>query len=132
WIALAALIVIAAVGVGLWREGRLEPILSPVRNLVAKIESVFPGTSPETGSSAATTAPNDAARGDAAPHLGITQLLAKLDLGPGPMDGTLDPTTEAAIRTYQQMAGVPVTGQPSPGLLRDLRAVVADQSAKGG
>ena len=61
----------------------------------------------------------------------IKQLLAKLDLGPGPIDGTLDPTTEAAIRSYQQMAGMPVDGQPSQELLQDLRAVVADQRPAG-
>ena len=62
----------------------------------------------------------------------IKQLLAKLDLGPGPIDGTLDPTTVDAIRSYQQMAGMPVDGQPSEELLQDLRAVVADQRPVGG
>jgi hypothetical protein len=134
WIALAALIVVAAAGLWLWRQGRLEPMLSPVRSLVAKIESMVPGSGAKTGASSATTMAKDAAPTtapvDAATILEIKQLLAKLELGPGPMDGTLDPTTQAAIRTYQQMAGVPVNGQPSQALLRDLRAVVADQ-AKG-
>ena len=61
----------------------------------------------------------------------LEQLLAKLDMGPGPIDGTLDPTTVDAIRSYQQMAGMPVDGQPSQELLQDLRAVVADQRPAG-
>jgi len=62
----------------------------------------------------------------------IKQLLAKLDLAPGPIDGNMDAATENAIRSYQQMAGMPVDGQPSEALLLDLRAVVADQRPAAG
>lgn len=52
-------------------------------------------------------------------------LLAKLALDPGPADGVLDQTTRDAIRHYQQMAGLPETGEPSKELLEELQAVVA-------
>ncbi|MGH6882056.1 peptidoglycan-binding domain-containing protein [Hypericibacter sp.] len=52
-------------------------------------------------------------------------LLAKLALDPGPADGVLDQSTRDAIRRYQQMAGLPETGEPSKELLDELKAVVA-------
>jgi hypothetical protein len=52
-------------------------------------------------------------------------LLAKLAFDPGPADGVLDPTTRDAIRRYQQVAGLPETGEPSKDLLAELQAVAA-------
>ena len=154
WVAVLVLLVLVGGGVWLWRQGRLEPILAPVRTLIAKVlPGVAPGSTPSSASAPAAatatpaaTASNTSSTGTASTSAAtaqpasenagmiqeIKQLLAKLDLGPGPIDGTLDPTTEAAIRSYQQMAGMPVDGQPSQELLQDLRAVVADQRPAGG
>jgi hypothetical protein len=150
WIVLGVLVLLGAGGFWLWRQGRLDPILTPAHNLIAKIESYFPGTEPETttptasnssgtttsGTTASsdatsTTAAPSAAPGDAAMVQEIKQLLVKLDLSPGPIDGNLDQATQEAIRSYQAMAGEPVDGQPSQALLQDLRAVVADQKPAG-
>ena len=149
WIVLGVVILLGAGGFWLWREGRLAPILTPAHNLIAKIESYFPGAEPETttpagsasGSTAAqgtpsSTTANGAASTAAAPTAAapdavmvqeIKQLLAKLNLSPGPIDGNLDQATQDAIRSYQEMAGEPVDGQPSQALLNDLRVVVAYQ-----
>jgi hypothetical protein len=146
WIAVVVLLLLVGGGVWLWKQGRLEPILAPVRTLIAK---VMPGAAPSattsqasapaapappatTGTASTGTGTAQPAPDQAAMVQEIKQLLAKLDLGPGPIDGTLDPTTVDAIRSYQQMAGLPVNGQPSQELLQDLRAVVADQRPAGG
>ena len=146
WVAVLVLVLLVGGGVWLWRQGRLEPILAPVRTLIARVmPGAAPGSTPSpesapaaanapstaSTSAAATQPPAQPASDNAAMIQEIKQLLAKLDLGPGPIDGTLDPTTEAAIRSYQQMAGMPVDGQPSQELLQDLRAVVADQRPAG-
>jgi peptidoglycan hydrolase-like protein with peptidoglycan-binding domain len=52
------------------------------------------------------------------------RLLAQLAFDPGPADGQAGPATRAAIRNYQQVAGLPVDGQPSAALLAHLRQVV--------
>jgi hypothetical protein len=50
-------------------------------------------------------------------------LLAKLAFDPGPADGVLDDMTRSAIKRYQQVAGLPETGEPSKELLDELEAV---------
>jgi hypothetical protein len=143
WVVLGVVILLGVGGYWLWHEGRLAPILTPAHNLIAKIESFFPGAESQTpatsasGSAASgTMASNGAAPTAAAPAAAapdptmvkeIKQLLAKLNLSPGPIDGTLDQATQDAIRSYQEMAGEPVDGQPSQALLTDLRVVVAYQ-----
>ena len=153
WVVLGVLILLGAGGYWLWREGRLAPIVTPAHNLIAKIESYFPGAEPETAPAAASTSASTGAQGtqsgtpsspaangtastataptgaapDPAMVQEIKQLLAKLNLSPGPIDGNLDQATEDAIRSYQEMAGEPVNGQPSQALLNDLRVVVAYQ-----
>ncbi len=52
------------------------------------------------------------------------RLLARLDLAPSRADGIIDHKTQAASRFYQEIAGLPVDGEPSRALLADLRAVV--------
>ncbi len=54
----------------------------------------------------------------------MERLLARLDLGPSTADGIVDNQTEAAIRLYQEIAGLPVDGSPSRSLLADIREVV--------
>jgi hypothetical protein len=54
----------------------------------------------------------------------MERLLARLDLGPSTADGIVDYQTEAAIRLYQEIAGLPVDGAPSRSLLADIREVV--------
>lgn len=51
------------------------------------------------------------------------QLLDRLRISPGPVDGRMTEETRAAIRTYQGYAGLPETGEISPALLTHLRAV---------
>jgi peptidoglycan hydrolase-like protein with peptidoglycan-binding domain len=52
--------------------------------------------------------------------LRIQRLLGAIGLYDGRADGRMDPETEAAIRKYQQMIGVPETGQPSKALAERL------------
>jgi len=54
----------------------------------------------------------------------MERLLARLDMGPSGIDGVVDYQTEAAIRLYQEIAGLPVDGAPSRTLLADMREVV--------
>jgi hypothetical protein len=54
----------------------------------------------------------------------MERLLARLDLGPSAADGVVNDQTEAAIRLYQEIAGLPVDGAPSRALLADMREVV--------
>ena len=56
--------------------------------------------------------------------VGMARLLARLDLGPSTAEGIVDNQTEAAIRLYQEIAGLPVDGAPSRTLLADMREVV--------
>ncbi len=52
------------------------------------------------------------------------RLLARLDLAPSRADGIIDQKIQAAIRLYQEIAGLPVDGEPSRAILADLREVV--------
>ena len=121
-ILLLVIAIIAGGGYFLWRAGKLEPLIAltqpftdpiveKVRPIIAKIEALIPGRQ----------AP--AAETDDAMVLETKQLLLKLDFQPGPMNGTLDPATVAAIEAYQEAAGLPIDGQPSQALLEDLRSV---------
>jgi len=50
-------------------------------------------------------------------------LLVGLGFDPGPVDGVLDEQTRTAIKGYQDLAALPVTGRASWGLLAELREV---------
>jgi len=54
----------------------------------------------------------------------LERLLARLDLGPSTADGIVGNQTVAAIRLYQEIAGLPIDGAPSRALLADMREVV--------
>jgi hypothetical protein len=54
----------------------------------------------------------------------MERLLARLDLGPSTADGVVGNQTVAAIRLYQEIAGLPIDGAPSRALLADMREVV--------
>jgi peptidoglycan hydrolase-like protein with peptidoglycan-binding domain len=54
----------------------------------------------------------------------MERILLKLDMGPSQPDGIVDNQTESAIRMYQQIAGLPIDGEPSLELLNDMREVV--------
>ncbi len=54
----------------------------------------------------------------------MERMLARLDMEPSQPDGVVDQQTETAIRMYQQIAGLPVDGEPSTELLDDMREVV--------
>lgn len=57
----------------------------------------------------------------------VEVLLDRLDFATGKRDGTLDPTTRAAIRDYKAMAGLtPADGTATKALLHDLRAVTGN------
>ena len=51
--------------------------------------------------------------------------LKALGLDPGPLDGTWGPQTEAALRTYQQQRGLPVSGELDATTLQVLLATSA-------
>jgi len=53
----------------------------------------------------------------------VQRLLAVLRFTPGAPDGVAGASTVAAIRLYQQFAGLPVDGAVTEALLRDLREV---------
>ncbi len=53
----------------------------------------------------------------------LEDLLARLGFDPGPVDGVLDEQTRTAIKGYQDLAALPVTGRASWGLLTELREV---------
>ncbi len=115
---LLVLVLVAGGGYLLWQNGNLDPLIAwaqpytdKIRPLIAKIEALIPGHR------------EPAAQSDDAMILETKQLLLKLDFQPGPMNGTLDPATTAAIEAYQEAAGLPVDGQPSQALLDDLRSV---------
>jgi TPR repeat protein len=50
----------------------------------------------------------------------VQQLLQQLGLNPGPADGFIGPRTTAAIKRFQESAGVPADGLPSESVLRLL------------
>jgi TPR repeat protein len=54
----------------------------------------------------------------------IQRLLAQLSFDAGPPDGKAGPTTRAAIRQYEKIAGLKVTGEPTVALLDHLRQVI--------
>jgi hypothetical protein len=71
--------------------------------------------------------------GDAAPAAStqvqeIEQLLSDLSFTPGTVDGVMDADTADAIRSFQQAAGLPEDGLPSPGLLEELKAVAGQSN----
>ena len=53
----------------------------------------------------------------------IQKLLDGLGLGPGNLDGVITAETTAAIRAYQEMAGLPADGAANQALLDELRSV---------
>lgn len=53
----------------------------------------------------------------------LESLLAELDFATGEVDGVVDDQTRAAINLFQEFAGLPVDGEPSPELLAELREV---------
>ena len=53
----------------------------------------------------------------------IQALLSRLDLDPGSRNGVLTAETTAAIRSYQEMAGLPADGAADKALLDELRTV---------
>lgn len=55
----------------------------------------------------------------------IQGLLGELGLDPGPQNGVVSAQTTEAIRSYQDMAGLPGTGEANRVLLEELRAVVS-------
>lgn len=123
---LLILVILAGGGYFLWRAGKLDPVLTwaepytapiveKVKPIIAKIEALIPGHHEE----AAPAAPES----DEAMIIETKQLLQKLDFNPGPIDGTLDPATVAAIQAYQEAAGENIDGQPSQALLEELRNV---------
>jgi hypothetical protein len=115
---LLVIAIVAGGGYFLWRAGKLEPLITlaqpytdKIKPIIARIEALIPGHEAPV------------AETDEAMVLETKQLLLKLDFQPGPMNGTLDPATVAAIEAYQEAAGLPVDGQASQALLDDLRSV---------
>ncbi len=91
-----------------------NPISEPQRTWVPQERTV------------ATEAPRDAQAWDLDGEelVEMERMLAHLDLAPSTVDGVVDQQTRPAIRLYQQIAGLPVDGEPSPALLTDMREVV--------
>lgn len=60
----------------------------------------------------------------------IQKGLNTLGYDPGPADGVMGGKTRAAIRDYQKDQGMPIDGQPSPGLLRHLEESLRTSGVK--
>lgn len=56
----------------------------------------------------------------------VETLLDRLGFPPGPIDGTMDAASDAAIRDFQVTAGLTVNGIADRGLLDELRAADAE------
>jgi peptidoglycan hydrolase-like protein with peptidoglycan-binding domain len=54
-------------------------------------------------------------------------VLARLGFAPGPLDGTLDPQTQDAIRRFEQSRQLPVTGDPMS--FPTMKRIIADDNA---
>jgi hypothetical protein len=104
WWLLLALLILAGLGWYLWDKGYLAELRASLLGEEA------PAPAAQGGLAAAEAAELEA-------------LLAAMALDPGPADGLLDEQTGAAIRAFQEMAGLPADGRPSPALLAELRAV---------
>ncbi len=53
--------------------------------------------------------------------------LARLGFAPGPLDGTLDPQTQEAIRQFERSRKLPITGDPMS--FATMKQVIADDTA---
>jgi peptidoglycan hydrolase-like protein with peptidoglycan-binding domain len=62
---------------------------------------------------------------------GIQEALAAHGFRPGPPTGELDAATRAAIRAYQQQAGLPVDGKPTAALLDHIKFAEPQVMASG-
>lgn len=80
-----------------------------------------------TNASTTTTATSGSAGSDGNDVLAIQRELNALGCDPGPLDGTLGPDTEAAIRHFQQAAGIQVDGIVGP----QTRAALATAAQSG-
>lgn len=58
----------------------------------------------------------------------LETLLEQLGFPPGKLDGVVDADCIAAIRDFQETAGLPVDGAPSVALLEELRAALRELS----
>ena len=91
-------------------------------------------TAPETSPAESTPAeatPAESVPAERAPEVNaqvqeVERLLGDLGFSPGQADGVLDSETEAAIRAYQQAAGLPEDGRATPELLEELKAVAGE------
>ena len=128
YILLVVLVLLAAGGYGLWRMGRLDPMLASIGAGIERVAPMAGPLQPTLERIATSLQGNSAGQSQAAMVMEIKKLLGELDFQPGPMDGTLDDKTVAAIQSYQQTAGLPVDGKPSEALLEELRAVAAGET----
>jgi peptidoglycan hydrolase-like protein with peptidoglycan-binding domain len=93
----------------------------------AEPEEPTQGASESTGASAADAGPSIASAVAAADPL-VKEVQAELSrrgLYEGTVDGLTGRNTQAAIRTFESSAGLPVTGETSPKLLSALRQTPA-------
>jgi|WetSurMetagenome_2_1015567.scaffolds.fasta_scaffold949196_1 peptidoglycan hydrolase-like protein with peptidoglycan-binding domain len=71
------------------------------------------------------------AKGESGPRVEHLQKLLKgAGLDPGPIDGVFGPTTEAAVRAYQQKVGLPVDGIAGPKLMGALKEARMERKAE--
>ena len=77
----------------------------------------------EAPAKVASTPPAKSPALSAAEIVEIQKLLDNLGLGPGNLDGVVSAETTAAIRAYQEMAGLPASGVADQVLLEELRSV---------
>jgi len=93
-----------------------------VQRISANLRRLQSGTA-STSANAAAAAPEKPGVVDRAAIAEMQKLMISLDLYGGAADGLMGPRTSAAIREFQQMAGMPVDGKPSAALLESLREI---------
>jgi TPR repeat protein len=87
---------------------------------VARLAAMEGRIAPDAGSSGQAGKPPRPTRAQVAE---IQQLLGRLSFDAGPHDGKIGPATRAAIRQYEKIAGMKVSGEASVALLEHLRQV---------
>jgi TPR repeat protein len=113
---------------------RINETIARLRTLAGNgapgIPAAAPSPAPAASPPMPVTTPDKSSTADAADqpldHAGIAQmqkLLIQLKFYSGAVDGKSGPKTAQAIREYQKMAGLPVDGKATAGLLGSLRDV---------
>lgn len=124
-------------GLALWIELGNDTVVPPAQPAAAPAAAEAPSAAPEAGEAAVVVNPSPRAPESPGPLAGdsvegeltaaeideVQRLLVRLDFDPGSQAGVVTAETAAAIRSYQEMAGLPADGEADRPLLEELRSV---------